>query len=64
MIESKLKVKNANSGQLFRPDDFIDNCLHASSSILCGIHSADETQSGRTNHKMNANRKQIAVNKC
>ena len=86
MIESKLKAKNANSGQLFRPDwvssaecmphrieqlachaavvngrafefepsqiaitseHFIDNCLHASCSILCGIHSADETQSGR-----------------
>ena len=27
--------------------NFIDNCLHASCSILCGIHSADETQSGR-----------------
>ena len=26
---------------------FIDNCLHASCFILCGIHSADETQSGR-----------------
>ena len=28
-------------------EHFIDNCLHASCSILCGIHSADETQSGR-----------------
>ena len=27
-------------------EHLIDNCLHAS-SILCGIHSADETQSGR-----------------
>ena len=26
---------------------FIENSLHASCSILCGIHSADETQSGR-----------------
>ena len=30
-----------------RIEHFIDNCLHASCSILCGIHSADETQSGR-----------------
>ena len=28
-------------------EHFIDNCLHASCSILCVIHSADETQSGR-----------------
>ena len=28
-------------------EHFIDNCLHASCSILCAIHSADETQSGR-----------------
>ena len=28
-------------------EHFIDNCLHASCSILCGIHPADETQSGR-----------------
>ena len=28
-------------------EHFIDDCLHASCSILCGIHSADETQSGR-----------------
>ena len=28
-------------------EHFTDNCLHASCSILCGIHSADETQSGR-----------------
>ena len=28
-------------------EHLIDNCLHASCSILCGIHSADETQSGR-----------------
>ena len=27
-------------------EHFIDNCQH-SCSILCGIHSADETQSGR-----------------
>ena len=26
---------------------FIDNCLHASCSILFGTHSADESQSGR-----------------
>ena len=28
-------------------EHFIDNCLHASCSILCVIHSADETQPGR-----------------
>ena len=28
-------------------EHLIDNCLHVNCSILCGIHSADETQSGR-----------------
>ncbi len=28
-------------------EHFIDNCLYAGCSILCGIHSAEETQSGR-----------------
>ena len=28
-------------------EHFVDNCLHAGCSILCGTHSADETQSGR-----------------
>ena len=28
-------------------EHLIDNCLRASCSILCGIHSADETQSCR-----------------
>ena len=28
-------------------EHFTDNCVHASCSILCGIHSANKTQSGR-----------------